>query len=146
MTWNTEFTSPPSCQCARALVHFCQLHCWTWSSLACEELSKLLKFPGRIVSSHVLLEWNTWFIAVRLGDDDDKAGAVSHRWVHSLKIMWTWRRTKFSLLHTAGVLHHRAIKPALQDPQIKPFCFWAFLKSITHKIHRDTQITQAWHK
>ncbi len=51
---NTEFTSPPSCQCERALVHYCQLHCWTWPSLACEELSKQLKFPGRTVSSQVL--------------------------------------------------------------------------------------------
>lgn len=54
MTLNTEFTSPPSCQCERALVHYCQLHCWTWPSLACEELSKQLKFPGRIVLSQVL--------------------------------------------------------------------------------------------
>lgn len=52
---NTEFTSPPSCQCERAPVRYCQLHCWTRPSLACEELSKQLKFAGRIcVWSHVL--------------------------------------------------------------------------------------------
>lgn len=55
VTLNTEFTSPPSCQCERAPVHYCQLHCWTRPSLACEELSKQLKFAGRIcVWSQVL--------------------------------------------------------------------------------------------
>ena len=60
---HTEFTSPPSCQCERALVHYCQLHCWTWPSLACEELSKQLKFPGRIVLSQVLSKGESWFVA-----------------------------------------------------------------------------------
>lgn len=45
VTLNTEFTSPPSCQCERAPVHYCQ----TRPSLACEELSKQLKFAGRIL-------------------------------------------------------------------------------------------------
>lgn len=55
MTLNTEFTSPPSCQCERALVHYCQLHCWTWPSLAYEELSKQLKVSRKncVVSSVV---------------------------------------------------------------------------------------------
>lgn len=55
MTSNTEFTSPPSCQCERALVHYCQLHCWNLTFTGMWGVVKTIKVSRKncVVSSFV---------------------------------------------------------------------------------------------
>lgn len=55
MTLNTEFTSPPSCQCERALVRCCQLHCWNLTFTGMWGVVKTIKVSRKncVVSSFV---------------------------------------------------------------------------------------------
>lgn len=130
MTSNTEFTSPPSCQYERALVHYCQLHCWTWPSLACEELSKQLKFPGRIVLSQVLSQGaSLLFILFSASVATWKKRQVQGNatWLNTMQRLSRWENKERIIKMLKRCRCHLSAETCFTGFRDKAFCSWDFL-------------------